>query len=270
MKGEGLILVNGQAASCIGALDRGLHYGDGVFRTMKTVAGEIRWWADHYQKLLSDCEALGITCPDEILLRQEVLQVAAQPGVGVVKIIVTRGEAKRGYGIPDEARPVRMVMGFPAIAHHSRDVQVRWCDLRLSNQPRLAGIKHLNRLENVLARSEWSDSGIAEGLLMDEAERVVCGTMSNLFLLENNRLVTPKLDRCGIAGVARERLLRVAPRHNVAVCIEEISRQRLLAAEEIFLTNSLIEVWRVASLDNQRWYDTGLAAKLVNWLNEKN
>lgn len=269
MKSEGLILVNGQAASGVGVLDRGLHYGDGVFRTMKIVAGEIRWWADHYQKLSSDCASLGLACPDDELLRQEVLQVAAQPGVGVVKIIMTRGDGKRGYDIPDEVQPVRMVMGFPAIAHRNRDVRVRWCDLRLSSQPRLAGIKHLNRLENVLARSEWTDPDIAEGLLMDEAERLICGTMSNLFLLENNRLVTPKLDRCGIAGVTRERLLRVAPRHNVAVCVEEISRQRLLAAEEILLTNSLIEVWRVASLNNQRWPDTGLAAKLVNWLNEK-
>lgn len=270
MKSEGLILVNGQAASGIGALDRGLHYGDGVFRTIKIVAGEICWWADHYQKLSFDCAALGIPCPDEISLKQEVLQVAAQPGIGVVKIIMTRGVGKRGYGIPNAVQPVRMVMGFPAIAHHSRDVQVRWCDLRLSSQPRLAGIKHLNRLENVLARSEWSDPDIAEGLLMDEADRVICGTMSNLFLLENNRLITPKLDRCGIAGVARARLLREAPHHNMTVCVEEISRQRLLAAEEIFLINSLIDVWRVAGLGNLRWLDTGLAAKLVKWLNEKN
>lgn len=269
MKGEAYLLVNGQTADSVQAMDRGLHYGDGVFRTLKVIGGEIRWWADQYRKLAADCSALAIACPDESLLLEDVRRVAARPGVGAIKIVITRGSGKRGYAIPEAAQPVRMVMGFPAMPIQARGIQARWCDLRLASQPRLAGIKHLNRLENVLARSEWNDPGISEGLLMDEAGHVICGTMSNLFLLENNRLITPQLDRCGIAGVTRVRLLRAAVRHQMEVGVEEISRPRLLGAEAVFLTNSLIEIWQVENLDNQRWRDTGLAAKLVNWLNEE-
>jgi 4-amino-4-deoxychorismate lyase len=269
MKTEGLILVDGLATGSIQALDRGLHYGDGVFRTMKIVDGEIRWWADHYGKLAADCEALGIACPDESLLNQEAQQVAAQADVGVVKIIITRGVGKRGYGIPEIVEPVRIITGSPASTPVSHDVNVRWCNLRLSTQPRLAGIKHLNRLENVLARSEWSNPEIAEGLLMDEAGRVICGTRSNLFLLERDKLVTPDLGHCGIAGVARQRLMRAAARYGMNVGVEDIPQSRLLAAGEIFLTNSLIEIWRVASLNGTIRDDSGMRSKLVRWLHEE-
>jgi 4-amino-4-deoxychorismate lyase len=270
VKAESQALINGVWDSGLDCLDRGLHYGDGIFRTMKAVSGEIRWWLDHYRKLAADCAALGIGCPDQGLLADEAQQVASQAGVGGIKIVVTRGVGQRGYGIPADAEPVRMVMGFSATARQGRDVRVRWCELRLASQPKLAGIKHLNRLENVLARSEWADPDIAEGLLMDEAGRVVCGTMSNLFLLEQGRLITPGLSRCGIAGVTRERLMRAASRNGMEVGVEDISQARLLAADAVFLSNSLIEIWRVASLDEQRWQDTGMAAKLVNWLNEEN
>lgn len=270
MKTEDLILVDGNPASTVSALDRGLHYGDGVFRTMKIVAGEIRWWTDHYQKLLADCRALHLNCPDEVLLKQEVSQLAAQEGVGVVKIVITRGQGQRGYAAAEDMPPMRAVMAYPSSPERPRDVTVRWCDLRLSAQPRLAGVKHLNRLENVLARSEWSSQEIAEGLLMDEMDRVICGTMSNIFLREGESLVTPILNRCGIAGVARTRLMRAATRHGVEIGVEEISHDRLLAADEVFLTNSLIEVWRVAKLEHHAWRDSGLTAKLVNWLNEEN
>lgn len=267
-KGKNLVLVNGEAAAGIDVLDRGLQYGDGVFRTLKVVAGEVRWWADQYRKLAEDCAALSIPCPDKEALGSEVGKIAAGPGVGVVKIIVTRGVGQRGYVIPADAAPTRIVMGFAGSSNENREVRVRWCDLRLASQPRLAGIKHLNRLENVLARSEWNDPEIAEGLLQDEAGHVVSGTMSNLFLLEQGRLVTPELSGSGVAGVARGRIIRAAERRAQGVGVERCSRERLLAAEGLFLCNSLIGVWRVAELENRHWPDDGWAEKLRSWLDE--
>jgi 4-amino-4-deoxychorismate lyase len=268
-KGNTQILINGEACSGVDALDRGLHYGDGVFRTLKVVAGRVRWWEDQFCKLAEDCAAFSIACPDKQVLEREVRQLAAEPGVGVIKIIVTRGAGQRGYGMPSDAAPTRIVMGFPFPGRENLDVRVRWCELRLASQPRLAGIKHLNRLENVLARSEWRDPGIAEGLLMDEAGLVICGTMTNLFIVEQGRLITPDLLNCGIAGVTRSRIMRAAERHGQTVAVEPISSERLLSADEVLLCNSLVDVWRVAEMDDRRWPDSGWAEKLRSWLDEE-
>lgn len=270
MRSEGLSLINGVRMDCVSALDRGLHYGDGVFRTLKVVNGKVRWWDEQFRKLDDDCAALKISCPDKAILEAEVLRLAGEPDVGVIKIIVTRGVGQRGYAIPADAAPRRIVMGFPGASQENSDVRVRWCELRLSSQPRLAGIKHLNRLENVLARSEWNDPGIAEGLLLDEAGHVICGTMSNLFIAEQENLVTPELTRCGVAGVARSRIIQAAGRHGQPARFEPISRERLLDADGVFLCNSLIGVWRVAGLENRQWPDNGRAEILRSWLDENN
>lgn len=263
-----LCLIDGVATHALDALDRGLHYGDGVFRTLRVVAGKARWWQDHYRKLAADCAALALPCPRQDVLEDEVRQVAAAPEVAVVKILVTRGSGRRGYAMPPKPAPTRMVMGFAGVGNENADVRVRWCNLRLSAQPRLAGIKHLNRLENVLARSEWDAPEIAEGLLQDEAGDVIGGTMSNLFLAEGGNLVTPELARTGVAGVARSRIIRAGKRHGRPVGVERITRQRLLAADGVFLVNSLIGVWRVAQLENRHWPDDGRAQELRSWLDE--
>ena len=269
-KGKNLVLVNGEAAAGNDVLDRGLHYGDGVFRTLKVAGGKVRWWDEQFRKLAEDCAALAIPCPDKAVLEAEVLRLAGEPDVGVIKIIITRGVGQRGYAIPADAAPRRIVMGFPGTSQENRDVRVRWCELRLSSQPRLAGIKHLNRLENVLARSEWNAPDIAEGLLLDESGHVICGTMSNLFIAEQESLVTPALTHCGVAGVARSRIIQSAERHGQPVRFEPISRERLLAADGAFLCNSLIGVWRVAGLENRQWPDNGRAETLRSWLDENN
>lgn len=268
MKSEGLILVNGEAADSIHALDRGLQYGDGVFRTLKADSGQLRWWEDQYRKLSGDCQALRIPCPAEPVLKAEADRVASVQGIGIVKIIVTRGAGPRGYRITSEEKSTRIVMGFAASHMIEDSVEARWCDLRLSHQPRLAGIKHLNRLENVLARSEWNDPAIAEGLLMDEAGQVIGGAMTNLFMVEKDTLVTPDLTNCGIAGVARARLLRAATGYGHAAKIEAITPERLLQSDQVLLCNSLIGIWRIEKLDNTVWPDNGWADKLKCWLDE--
>ena len=193
--------------------------------------------------------------PDEALLRYELARVA--PGDAVAKIIVTRGTGGRGYAPRADLRPTRIVAGFEPVGYppqHARDgVRVRRCTLLLAEQPRLAGAKTLNRLENVLARAEWDDPAIAEGLLCDAAGRVIEGTMSNLFCVRQGRAATPRLDRCGVIGAQRERVRELLAAAGTPCEERDIGWAELLEADEVFLTGSLIGVWPVAALEARQW-----------------
>ncbi|MGH8561871.1 MAG: aminodeoxychorismate lyase, partial [Nevskiales bacterium] len=142
--------------------------------------------------------------------------------------------------------------GHPA-SHWQTGIQVRICETRLAQNPRLAGIKHLNRLEQVLARAEWSNAAIAEGLMLDTDNRLIEGVSSNLFLVRDSKLLTPDLSRCGIAGVMREMILEAAPAYTKAVQVQDLSMTDLLAADECFVCNSIIGIWPVTGLEGKRW-----------------
>lgn len=255
-----MILVNGQRSDSVSALDRGLAYGDGIFRTLRTHAGQPLWWRDQYAKLAADAAALALARPDEAGLLAEVDQVA-ETGKGVVKIMLTRGAGARGYAPPAAQACTRIVLSTP-LPPHARpdaavDVTARWCTLRLARQPRLAGIKHLNRLENVLARAEWDDPEIFEGLLCDDGGAAIGGVMSNLFWARQGELFTPDLSQCGVAGVARTRLLRAAMRRGIRTHVGQFSPDAILAADEVMICNSVIGVRRVARLDDVTWLPAG-------------
>ena len=248
-----MMLVNGHSADSVSALDRGLAYGDGIFRTLRTQRGRPLWWSDHYGKLVADCAVLGLTCPDEAALHLEVCHVA-EAEEGVVKIILTRGTGARGYAPPASPAGTRLVMASPVPPHAQigamTAIAARWCALRLAPQPRLAGVKHLNRLENVMARLEWDDPTIFEGLLCDASGWVIGGVMSNLFWARDGELFTPDLSQCGVAGVARTRLLRGTVRRGIRTNIGRFQPDAILAADEVMLCNSVIGVRRVARLDD--------------------
>ncbi len=265
-----MMRINGQPAETVDARDRGLAYGDGVFRTLRMAAGRPLWWRDHAARLAADCAALDIACPDAGLLHEEACAVAAGEACAV-KLILTRGTGARGYA-PSAGPVTRIAMATPLPPHAQAgapvDVPARWCDLRLARQPRLAGIKHLNRLENVLARAEWSDPAIFEGLLCDDAGMVVGGTMSNLFWLKDGVLCTPDLGQSGVAGVARARLLRAAPRLGMPVRFERQPPAAILVADEVVICNSLIGVRRIARLDTAELPESGWRARLEQALYE--
>jgi 4-amino-4-deoxychorismate lyase len=267
-----VILVNGTASEYIPALDRGLAYGDGVFRTLLLHKDRPRAWPEHYAKLHADCAALGIQCPDESALRADISHLArGEPDSGI-KIIVTRGVGERGYAPVAGANACRIAVSFPvpgAYKQYAADgITVRVCDLRLGFQAQLAGIKHLNRLENVMARREWTDSSIVEGLLLDGASNVIGGTMTNVFIVESGALVTPELSQCGVAGVTRARVLRHAPLHGVHCNVTTISLQRLLDADELFVTNSLMGACQVRTLGEKRWTAGDVTNTVRHWLDD--
>ena len=265
-----MILVNAIAVDAVPATDRGLAYGDGVFRTLAVRNGRPRVWRRQFAKLASDASALGIPCPEEATLQAEVQQVAQGEPACAVKILLTRGDAARGYAISAPATATRIVMSSPWPRHPEnwleQGVTARICRLRLAAQPALAGIKHLNRLENVLARAEWNDPAIAEGLLLDSKGNVISGTMSNVFIAEAGRIATPELCQCGVAGVTRDRLLEGARRDGIVCGVEPVSLDRLLASEEVMLVNSLIGVWQVRSIENKSWGPGTLTARVRRWL----
>ncbi len=267
-----MILIGGRREEAIHATDRGLAYGDGVFRTMLARAGTIRYWSRHYRKLAEDCRSLGIACPTEAVLVADVREILRVETECVVKIIVTRGVGGRGYFPAPDAEPTRIVASFPApVPRPDRmevGVRVRWCTTRLSVQPALAGVKHLNRLENVLARGEWSDPHIAEGLMRDNAGNVIEATASNVFLLEGGHFVTPDLSGCGVSGVQRDRVMSMLPALGLHCAVEPITPERVLAADQVVLVNSVIGLWWVSGLDARTWQRSAVVTEIARRLEQ--
>ncbi len=245
------MLVNGVPGASFDANDRGLHYGDGLFETIAVHGGAPALWDRHMQRLLLGCERLGIAPIDAAQLRRESLQLCEGVAEGVLKIIITRGSGGRGYRAPPSGatQPTRLVAlyAWPEYppAFWVEGVAVRLCSTRLGSNPALAGIKHLNRLEQVLARSEWEDPAIPEGLMLDGEGHVIEGTMSNLFIVRNGRLLTPDLSRCGVAGVMRGCILDGVRDTGIPAEITQITLDDVKSSDEVFLCNSLIGVWPV-------------------------
>lgn len=260
------MLVNGKQGNSINISDRGLLYGDGVFRTLRVLNGKAQHWPLHYQKLQHDCIALGIVCPGMPLLSAELDCLLVQHPDGVAKLIITRGPGVRGYAPPAQTTPTYLwdispLPDYPA-DRTTLGIKARICQLRLSRQPQLAGIKHLNRLENVLAAAEWSDVDIAEGLLMDAKENVIEGTRSNLFVVSQGKLITPDLSDCGVAGVQRDRVIAWAVQHNMPLQVRDVRLDEVLHADELFVVNSIIGMWPIRELEQRCWSDFPVAAKI--------
>jgi len=245
-------LINGSAADCLTVADRGLQYGDGLFETLAVRGGEPCLWHAHLERLSRGADRLGIPCPPWELLLQECRQLTGGESTGVLKIILTRGSGGRGYGPPETPQPTRILTLHPwpdyPTSWGEQGVEVIFCRTPLGENPVLAGLKHLNRLEQVLARSEWQERGIAEGLMQDGRGRIIGGTRSNLFLARAGRLLTPRLDTCGIAGTVRDLVLRIGGTFGIELLERDIMRADLAAADGLFLTNALIGVWPVRRL----------------------
>lgn len=246
-------LVNGRSGNIISPDDRGLMYGDGLFETIAVIDGQPRYWDLHMDRLVTGSRRLGLPQPPLATLREEARYLVRHTQRGVIRIVYTRGGGEgRGYRPP--ARPlVTRVVGMlppPASPPEYRDgVAVRTCETRLSIQPRLAGMKHLNRLEQVLARSEWSDSAIAEGLMLDHNGFLVEATAANVFAVRGDALVTPPLDESGVEGVIRRVVLDRAPAEGLTVELRRLYPEEVHQLDELFLTNSLIGVWPVREVD---------------------
>ena len=266
------MLVNGQPQALLPAADRGLHYGDGVFETIAFVGGVLEYWQAHLSRLVTGCERLGIPAPDRARLDAEIRRLCRAGGDAVLKVIVTRGPGARGYRPPEPSSPTRILVRSPWPDRVPRfdktGIAVRTCTLRLGHQPLLAGIKHLNRLEQVLARREWAGDEWQEGVLCDSGGLVIEGISSNLFLVRAGRLLTPDLSACGVAGIVRGRVLGLAGALGIPTEVRAVPLDELRTADEIFMTNSLIGIHPVTRFD-LRLLDVGpLTRRLMAALQE--
>lgn len=244
--------------------DRGLHYGDGLFETMAVQEGRVRLLDLHLARLARDAARLAIPLPDTAGLAAAIVTAAVEMGEGVLKLILTRGSGGRGYLPPEEPSPSLILQRHPPVAPEGQaGVTVRLCDLRLARQPALAGLKHLNRLEQVLARAEWCDPAIAEGLMFDSEGLLVEGVASNVFLVREGRLQTPLLDQCGVAGVMRAHVMQRAAQLGLTVQETHLGLDDLLAAEEVFLTNSLHGIRPVIGLLARRDWAVGPVTRVL-------
>ncbi len=252
-------LIDGQPATGIRLDDRALQYGDGLFETCVLRGGRIELLDRHLRRLEWGCERLGMPSPERALLLSELDTLIAGVAEGLIKVIVTRGSGGRGYQPPTPATPRRILALHPPVVYPAapaRDgVTLYPCRTRLGDQPALAGIKHLNRLEQVLARAEWSDPAMPEGLVRDQQGRPVEGTMSNLFVVRGDALITPDLTRCGVAGIMREQVLELADTRGLVATVEvrDLSADELSAADEVFVTNSVIRLWPVVAIGRDRY-----------------
>ncbi len=230
--------------------DRGLAYGDGVFETILIHQNAPVWWDAHVARMIRGCAVLGIAPPAPEFLRAEIDAMIAHCARGVLKLIVTRGIGERGYAPSQDVAPTLVLSLSAAPAFASRDgLVLRWCETPLAIQPRLADIKHLNRLDQVLARAEWRDTAIHEGLQCDTNGRVVSATSANLFVLRDGRWLTPPVVECGIAGICRAWVLE----HVASAAEAELVRADIESADAILLCNSVRGILCVAALGSRRW-----------------
>ena len=256
------MLINGVAADTVPALDRGFSYGDGLFESIRFVGSRAPLWSRHMQRLGESCMRLRLPAPEATTLWSEALAVSHGMQQSVVRITLTRGVGARGYAPPATAQPTRVVAAFApprmAAATYVEGIRMRVCVLRLAEQPALAGMKHLNRLEQVLARAEWGDPDIAEGVLCAGDGRVISATMANLFAVVDGQLLTPALDRCGIAGVGRAEVLAACPQARITT----LSLDALRAASEVFLSSSVRGIVPVRSIASWQYVPGAVARRL--------
>ena len=249
------MLLNGSHDRQLSPYDRGVHFGDGLFETIACRVGRPRFLSLHLERLQLGCQRLGIEAGLEEIAA-EIRSLASEVDSSILKLVLTRGTAvARGYGVSGREKATRITFRYPwpqEIRTGSQDgVQVRTATLRLGENPALAGLKHCNRLEQVLARREWTDPEIAEALLFSSSGKLVSGTMSNVFIVDGSGLRTPRVDLCGVAGVMRRVVLREANRVGLPAAEDFLDAADLRNADEIFLTNARVGIWPVRRLDNR-------------------
>jgi 4-amino-4-deoxychorismate lyase len=232
----------------IGTDDRGLNYGEGVFETLRIHAGKPLWWGAHWQRLVRGAAVLGIETPQADAVRAACAPLLAQPGDGVLKLLLTGGAGGRGYAPPVQAQPQLLISrhalppSWPVAGG-----RVRWSQLRLGIQPALAGIKHCNRLEQILARRECNDPDIHESLLCDALGAPTCAIAGNLFVLRKGVWLTPLIDRAGVAGICRQWLLSQGIAREQRLEIADVEQ-----ADAIFLCNAVRGILPVRALGAQQ------------------
>ena len=267
------ILVNGNPDTQVSTTDRGFSYGDGVFETIRVRGGKPLLLQRHIGRMKQGLCCLKISFEQQLIdtLLSEISTFCDGVEEAFIKVIVSRGSGGRGYRYDTEMRPTRVVMRVDAPSYpatlFAQGVELFACETRLGSNRQLAGIKHLNRLEQVLARNEWQDQFV-EGLVCDQQGFLVEGTMSNLFLIRGDSLVTPLLDQCGVAGVVRSVIIDAAVKHGIPFSEQRFNVDDLWQADGAFMTNSGFGVLPVNRFDGRVIPLSAITDTAGDWLEE--
>lgn len=257
------MLVDGRPAGAIPATDRGLNYGDGLFETMRVHAGAIPLLGRHLARLEEGCERLGLAWPGEMQLEREVLSVAATtPPEAVVKLVLTRGDGGRGYAPGPAARTRRIVSAHPLPEDLDTPLEVGVCATPLGSSPALQGLKHLGRLEQVLAAREAEAAGWGEGLMLDAHGQVAEGTRHHVFFLRAGRLCTPPLAGLAVAGVMRALVREALVGLGLDGGEAQLRYDDLHEVEAMYLSNAVAGLRAVSRLDDRTLADPGLLGRI--------
>ena len=252
------LLVNGQSHSQVSAQDRGLAYGDGLFETIAVSRDKVQFWPQHRQRLVAGLERLNFSCNIAQLIDTVETDIKAlldgnDQSQSVLKVTVTRGSGGRGYLPPAEMQPTRIVQLSPWPAGREQlsesGVEVRLCQHPWGDNRALAGLKHLNRLDQVIARHEWHDDRFHEGIMLNQQGCVQSGVMSNVFIEQDGQFYTPTNDNAGINGIMAGQIQQLAKQLGLMVTSQPISLTMLEKADAVFLTNSLNGIWPVVKFD---------------------
>lgn len=254
--------INGEPGRAIDVTDRGLAYGDGLFETIAIRDGQPRFLTQHLDRLLEGCDRLHLQRPDRSRLAADLRHAPSGLRHGVLKLVITRGPGARGYGLPAVSAPTLAWGIGEAEPVRSAPIHIRWCETMVTANPATAGLKTLGRLDQVLARAEWSQPEIGEGLMTSTEGRLIGGTASNVFLVAGDRLLTPSVGRSGISGVMRRVVLEAAGRAGIAVSVVDLPPSEVADASEVFLTNALTGIRPVHRLGSHSWV-TGPITRLL-------
>jgi len=245
--------INGQPGRLIDIADRGFTYGDGLFETIAIRTGVARFLALHLDRLMGGCGRLRIAAPERKRLELDLVTAVRGIHNGVLKVIVTRGPGSRGYKLPAESVTTVVWGTTESEPLQSRPIEVRWCETMVATNPATAGLKTLGRLEQVLARAEWTRPEVAEGLMTTTDGQLIGGTSSNVFVVTGDRVLTPSVQRAGVAGVMRRVVLETARADGIEVVETGLAPAQVHAATELFVSNALTGIRPVCRLDSHAW-----------------
>ena len=260
------VWVNGQQGQLITTNDRGLNYGDGLFLTMRVNAdGIIHFLESHISRIKQAVYRLNFRSQEQLWQLPEVQidllkEIAlANPNSGI-KLLISRGVGGRGYSAVNCSDITTVISIFELPSHYSQlqksGVRLLKSEVQLASQPLLAGLKHLNRLEQVLIKSYSIDDGFDDWLVVDSNNNVIEASMANLFFLRDGAWITPTISRCGVAGVMREQVIYQLLELGFNVEMTDIAFNELKQIEHIFMTNSLmgaIDVTQITDMSFNKW-----------------
>lgn len=263
-------LVNGSKSQQVSASDRGLLYGQSVFETIAVYQEQPLLLQQHFQRLRLGCSALAIPFDDsfENHLREDTLKLSKNQHRAVIRLCMTMGEGGRGYQNPTQQIIPTRILSRHRYPEHPKSfwhdgIELGLVEIRLSSQPALAGFKHGNRLEQIIARSEWQENW-QEALIRNQAGDVIEATQSNVFVIRGKELLTPELDQCGVAGIMRDWVLSKVREIGVTATIVPLSVPDIETADEVFLTNSLIGLWPVKRFRKSTYQKPVISHRLLN------